>query len=238
MIAPLETPVAGCAPVRPATGTTPAAHALGAAGALPVAQDPGDGSGTSPVALRGEAQPAGPVHHVVGVDLSLTCTGVASRRGAVSIESTGKKDATLAQRRQRLRHLRTRIITAVGRHGDPDLIVIEGPSYGSRNAGSTHDRSGLWWLLIDVFTIRGWRVIEIAPSSRMKYATGKGMVDKDVVLAAAIKRLPIDVVNGDEADAAWLCAMGHDLLHQPLCDMPAAHRTALDIVRPRLGDPA
>jgi len=176
--------------------------------------------------------PAGPI--VIGVDLSLTRTGVASRHRAVSITSSGKRDDTLAQRQQRLRHLRGRIITAIAEAGDPDLIVIEGPSYGSKNAGSQHDRSGLWWLLIDVFTIRGWRVIEATPSTRMKYATGKGQVDKDVVLAAAIKRLPIDVTNDDEADAAWLCAIGHDLLDQPLCDMPAAHRSALEPLRSHL----
>lgn len=48
---------------------TPAAHALGAAGALPVALVPGDGPETSPAAVRGEAHPAGPVLeiHVVGL---------------------------------------------------------------------------------------------------------------------------------------------------------------------------
>jgi len=204
--------------------TTPTAPALGAVGAL--AGPAGDGKGKT-------HDPAGPVH-VVGVDLSLTGTGIATHHGAVKIVSAGKKDATLSQRQQRLRHLRQRIITVVSQHGDPDLIVIEGPSYGSKNAGSQHDRSGLWWLLIDVFTIRGWRVIEVSPSTRMKYATGKGQVDKDVVLAAAIKRLPIDVTNDDEADAAWLCAIGHDLLDQPLCDMPAAHRSALEPLRSHL----
>jgi crossover junction endodeoxyribonuclease RuvC len=117
---------------------------------------------------------------------------------------------------------------------DPDLIVIEGPSYGSKNAGSQHDRSGLWWLLIDVFTIRGWRVIEASPSTRMKYATGKGMVAKELVFAAAIKRLPVDVNNSDEADAAWLCAIGHDLLGEPLVEMPVLNRSALVALQPQL----
>jgi len=201
----------------------------------PVADPLGDGQ-TGPAGDgQGKAHdPAGPL--VIGVDLSLTGTGIASLHGAVKIASSGKKDATLAQRQQRLRHLRQRIVAVVGQHGDPDLIVIEGPSYGSKNAGSQHDRSGLWWLLVDVFTIRGWRVLEVPPSTRMKYATGKGMVDKDVVLAAAIKRLPIDVTNNDEADAAWLCAIGHDLLGDPLTDLPATHRAALNSVRPRLHD--
>lgn len=62
-----QTPTAA-APVA-AVGTTPAAHALGAAGAVPVAPDPGDGAQASPAALRGEAQPAGLVLqiHVVGI---------------------------------------------------------------------------------------------------------------------------------------------------------------------------
>jgi crossover junction endodeoxyribonuclease RuvC len=185
------------------------------------------------------SMPAGPAH-VVGLDLSLTSTGIACAHGARTIESAGKKGATLAQRQQRLRHLRTQIIAGValcaGQQRDPDLIVIEGPSYSSKNAGSAHERSGLWWLLIDVFTIRGWRVIEAAPSTRMKYATGKGMVAKELVFAAAIKRLPIDVNNGDEADAAWLCAIGHALLGAPLVQLPAAHRDALTPLRAHMGD--
>jgi crossover junction endodeoxyribonuclease RuvC len=182
------------------------------------------------------AHPVRPAHRVVGVDLSLTRTGVASCDAAVSIESTGRKDATLPQRQQRLRHLRQLVIAACERGGEPDLIVIEGPSYSSKNAASQHDRSGLWWLLIDAFTIRGWRAIEVAPSTRMKYATGKGMVSKDVVLASAIKRLSIDVTNNDEADAAWLCALGHELLGSPIVDLPQDHRAALVAVRARTGD--
>lgn len=208
--------------------TPAAAHALAAAAGT----DMGPVAGEPSTPVGGKA--AGPMPHVVGVDLSLAGTGIASLAGATTTSTAGKRGDTLQQRQRRLHHMRQRVVAEVSRHGDPDLIVIEGPSYSSKNPGSAHDRSGLWWLLIDVFTIRGWQVIEASPSTRMKYATGRGNASKDEVLAAAIKRLPIDVANHNEADAAWLAAIGHALLGDALAVLPETHRAALTVLRPQL----
>lgn len=182
--------------------------------------------------VEGETSAARSVH-VVGLDVSLTATGIACAYHATVIPSAGKRDDTLAQRQQRLRRVRSQIIRTIADWVvEPDLIVIEGPSYNSKNAASSHDRSGLWWLLIDVFTVRGWKVVEVPPKSRMKYATGSGSAPKDAVLAAAVRRLPFDDINDNNAaDAAWLCAIGHDLLGQPLVQLPAAQHAAIDIYR-------
>jgi hypothetical protein len=66
----------------------------------------------------------------------------------------------------------------------------------------------------------------------MKYATGKGMIAKDAVLAAVVRRyVGIDVTCNDEADALILAAMGARHLGQPIEDsLPLTHLAAMDNV--------
>lgn len=191
---------------------------------------------------------------VVGLDLSLTSTGVAridAGTGAPVIKLdtiTSKAPAarrgpkgkplppTLEQRHIRLHNLRLEIAL---RCTEADLVVVEGPSYGSKT-GHQHDRSGLWWnvvdwLMNDATTADGWgkTVVEVPPSSRMKYATGKGMVSKDMVLAAVVRRYAdVDTNGNDEADALILAAMGaRHLGHAIEESLPQTHLAAMDAVR-------
>jgi crossover junction endodeoxyribonuclease RuvC len=155
---------------------------------------------------------------VIGLDLSLTSTGVAvaTQDGAVTDRITSKPvpNATLEDRDVRLYAIERRVMEYVT--GDVDLVVVEGPSYGS-TTGHQHDRAGLWWLVVDALFRRGQRVVEVPPSSRMKYATGRGNASKDDVLSAVIRRYPhVDVNGNDEADALILAAMGARHLERPL----------------------
>jgi crossover junction endodeoxyribonuclease RuvC len=173
---------------------------------------------------------------VAGVDLSLTSTGVATvwappeAGGRLKrVESKGAKGATLAQRCIRLDRLARAITDEAGR---ADLVVIEAPAY-SRTVGSMHDRSGLWWLVIHILTEDyACTVVEVAPTARARYATGRGNAGKDQVLAAVCKRYPDwDVTGNDVADALILAAMGARHLGHPIeTSMPATHLTAMAAV--------
>lgn len=174
---------------------------------------------------------------VVGLDLSLTSTGAARiytfehEPPAVLCDrviSTGKKTATLDDRWERLRALKLDIADLTKA---ADLVVVEGPSYGSQT-GSQHDRSGLWWLVMDQLHRNGIDVAEVPPSTRMRYATGKGQAGKDVVLSAVVRRYPdVIVQTNDEADALILAAMGARHLGTPIDDLPKTHIAAMDAVR-------
>lgn len=169
---------------------------------------------------------------VVGIDLSLTDTGLCrwdidENTGRVLTVRTdrvtskpprtwrhpkAKKPSppTLQQRQDRVRRIAAEVFTYVmDPHPNlPDLVVIEAPAYSSR-MGSAHDRSGLWWMIVNQIIMAGLPVGEVAPSARCKYATGSGNADKDVVLAAAIKRYPdARIDNNNVADATILAAMG------------------------------
>lgn len=167
------------------------------AGALPV-------TAAAPTSIR-----------VVGLDLSLTGTGVATLdEGGIHtalITSKGKKADSLAMRAARLGLLKGKIVDLIP---DRALVVIEQPAY-SQTGGSHHDRSGLWWLIVDY--LAGFNpVVEVGPGTLKKFATGKGNAGKDEMLAAAIRRYPTaEVANNNVADAVHLMAMGARHLGQP-----------------------
>jgi len=170
---------------------------------------------------------------IAGIDLSLTSTGIAlittqpdadgrTRR----IESKGHAKATLAQRNKRLTCL-ARDVTEQA--AGADLIVIEQPAY-SRQVGSMHDRSGLWWVVVNLLSEEyAATVVEVAPTTRARYATGKGNAAKDLVLAAVIKRYPDwDITGNDVADALILAAMGARHLGHPIeSSLPTTHLAAM-----------
>ncbi|MEU2013078.1 hypothetical protein [Nocardia sp. NPDC019302] len=168
---------------------------------------------------------------VVGLDLSLTSTGIAiapprTRPACGTIGSAGKKGDSWATRYRRLGDLAGRIIVAVP---EGALVVMEAPSYGSVT-GSQHDRSGLWWMVFDLLAGTTRTVLPVEPTVRAKYATGKGNAGKDAVLAAAVRRYAdINITGNDTADAVVLMAIGCRLLGAPIDDpMPMANLAALD----------
>lgn len=170
---------------------------------------------------------------VVGLDLSLTATGIASTKGwSETLKPTGMR----AHQRLAWLHaaLRMHIPATV------DLVVVEGPAY-SRQAGQSghHERAGLWWLI--THRLLWGRDVPFAvapPTSRARYATGRGNAGKDEVLLACDRRFGhlIAADDNNAADAVVLAAMGADWLGHPLVDMPAANRKALDGVEwPEMG---
>ena len=181
---------------------------------------------------------------VAGVDLSLTSTGIARAvfRGGVMLEpdvrritSQGKAGASLTERQKRLTRLCAQVVDEVA---SADLVVIEQPAF-SRTMGSMHDRSGLWWLVVDTLVKEyGSTIVEVAPTARAKYATGAGNAGKDAVLAAAVKRYPDwDITGNDVADAVILTAMGCRHLGHQIDSLPQIHLSAMTKVRWPATDP-
>jgi crossover junction endodeoxyribonuclease RuvC len=189
---------------------------------LPAKAATKDGDGPS-----GQPAPS-PVPLCIGLDLSLTDTGMSGGRTTWSVCSKGKATDGLPERQARLRKLRAEII---GYCENADLVVIEGPAFGSKT-GHMHDRSGLWWLVVSALSHRGIAVAEVAPTTVKKYATGKGNGPKGAMVDAASRRLPqvITAGNDNRADALWLHAMGLDHLTGQTV-VPESHRVALTAVR-------
>jgi crossover junction endodeoxyribonuclease RuvC len=172
--------------------------------------------------------------YVGGIDPSLTGTGVAfvasdGRKIATDvISSYGKRDDDLDQRRDRIRGLAGKIVAwmrarlpEVLEPGDRVVFIIEAPLYGPAAGGAgtgshQHDRSGLWWLLLQILGESG-AVVEVAPTVLKKYITLSGGAKKGRVLACVHEMFPhVFVVDHNAADAISLAALAARKLGFPL----------------------
>ncbi|MFE7122442.1 hypothetical protein ACFU99_44165 [Streptomyces sp. NPDC057654] len=185
------------------------------------------------VQAKGEWQP-----RVIGLDLSLTSTGVADAHWALAARP-GKRRS-----HERLDWL----VGAIGLcvKDDADLVVVEGAAYARGAQAGHHELAGLWWLV----TQHLWRhrvpYAVVTPHGRTIYATGRAnpaqhlprkersRAAKGMVRSAAIDRYGVECEGPgryDMADATILAAMGLDWLGYPTVPVPDTHRRALEAVK-------
>jgi crossover junction endodeoxyribonuclease RuvC len=184
-----------------------------------------------------------PTPLAVGLDLSLTAAGIATPRGLFTVGETGKKGATLEQRRTRISSQVSRVLDAVlgeAVQDGPLVVALESPAQHAKTPGQ-HDRSGLWWRV--VHELSSWPevyVVEVGIAALKKYATGKGNAGKDEVLASVVRRYPDHLVaDNNQADALVLRAMVADRYGAPLAEIPARQREALaSVAWPAIGTEA
>lgn len=164
---------------------------------------------------------------IAGLDLSLTSTGLA-------VADHGDVRLHRIQPRKLAGHDRLNfLLDDISQVRGADLVVVEGPSYGS-TGGSQHERAGLWWLVAHYLWLQHLPYAVVPPSVLKKYATGYGggpKSGKDQVLAAVIRRYPDVPVDGnDVADALVLAAMAADQYGEALEPVPKLNRAALGSV--------
>jgi hypothetical protein len=176
---------------------------------------------------------------VIGLDLSLTSTGIATRQGAYSLKTPSDKIKGM----ERLQFIRTAVWEAINQESfdpPPDdspfavqipvMAVVEGYSYGSKGNAifNIGELGGIVRLLL---WENGIPYAVVPPQTLKIFATGNGGSKKDKMIIETVKRLPDwEVDNNDEVDALWLYAMGHHALGSPIVDLPASHLRALDKV--------
>jgi hypothetical protein len=181
---------------------------------------------------------AGPRPLVIGIDSSLTSLGIATPDSADALRWKGSDRG-----HDRIEWLRTQVLD---RSKAADLVVIEGPSYGSKMLPGQHELAGLWWILTHGLWRRGIPYAVASPHSRTIYATGAAFPAKDhpkdkrariakgMVHTFVAEKLGIWCEGSgryDASDAATLAAMGMHWLGYPLTIVPASHARALDGVR-------
>jgi crossover junction endodeoxyribonuclease RuvC len=130
---------------------------------------------------------------------------------------------------ERLANIRDGIMLVVAAQDDP-IVVVEGYSFSSRNSQS-HALGELGGVVRLALYEAGVAYIDVPPTSRAKFATGKGNASKNEVVSSISARTGI-VWSGKGADDmcdAWvLRQMGLARLGESEYDWPVANMTALD----------
>ena len=160
--------------------------------------------------------------NVVGLDLSITATGVAYAHGGTDV---WKLPAKL--RDERLSTIAGCVKIAVQDFGPVDLVVIEDLPTHAHGAGIT----GMVHGAVRCELLRaGVPYVLVTPATLKKYATGKGNADKTAMTLALYKRTGLELADDNQVDAWWLRAAGLQHLGFPVVELPAAQVDALSKV--------
>ncbi|GAA1161689.1 hypothetical protein F4556_005083 [Kitasatospora gansuensis] len=176
----------------------------------------------------------GPVPLVIGLDLSLTSTGVAGPDWADALRpKTGMRGH--ARLDWHLEAITDRVRRA-------DLVVVEGAAYGHGAQAGHHELAGLWWMVTQELWRRHIPYAQVPPVQRTIYACGvanpakehpktvRARVAKGMVRDAVAERYGLECDGAgryDKADACILAHMGRDWLGHPVVDLPEQYRRAL-----------
>lgn len=178
--------------------------------------------------------------NVLGIDSSLTCTGLAlldtDEPEWITERVRSGPTSTLEEQARRIRSIAHAVVEFTRRVDPPfagvDLVVIEGPSFGSRQGAVL--LGGLWWRIVDeVVVALAAPVLVVPPNTRALYATGDGHAGKPTVLACVrAEYVDADVPNHDVADAVALAALGARVSGVPVDgDVPYRVKVAARLAR-------
>lgn len=143
---------------------------------------------------------------VIGLDLSLTSSGVASSLGWTDTIRTTKLRGL-----DRLRKITTDVRAYATGY---TLAVIEGPSYGHSGFRQHEELVALRWMVRDMLDHADVPFTLVPPATLKLWATGKGNATKNDMAAAMDERHPghtpgfLAGQRYDEADALALAEMG------------------------------
>jgi crossover junction endodeoxyribonuclease RuvC len=186
--------------------------------------------------------------YVLGVDISMTATGVVvfDNKGwhDSAVICTKPRGSTFEKRLDRAQDAAGGIMDFA--HRLLDMIIVEGYSYGSGarkrssaeneknvqgSVGQAHSSAEFGGLVrAELFMNYGpLPFVEVPPATLKKFVTGKGNAPKDLMRVEAYKRWGVEFKTNDEVDAYSLARMGACLLGW---DKPAtkAQREAVEKV--------
>lgn len=161
------------------------------------------------------------MRNVVGLDLSLTSTGLSYGGTYIAIRSkhTGV---------ERLNDICKEIAEFVSTIIDP-VVVIEGYSFGSRNSQS-HSIGELGGTVKLTLWGMGIPFVIVPPTARAKFATGKGNASKSEVVSAVSARTGIvwEGAGADDKCDAWILEeIGRCYFGAERFDWPQINRSGL-----------
>lgn len=186
--------------------------------------------------------------HVVGGDISLTASGLAwtdhrtatfGRQGITAIRSIAARTETM----DRLTIELAALIVGNASTGDgyPALVVLEDLTQRGGAAGISTEKAHVWWALVRTLHANRVPVMAVPVKTAKLYACGRGDANKREVVDGIREWFPeweikrtgargtlLATDDDNKADAVTLMAIGCELLGEPLVELPARQRKALD----------
>lgn len=153
---------------------------------------------------------------VIGIDLSLTGTGIVTLRKDkpyVSRLIKTKPTKTPTEEVRRLMKIKEEVAKELE---GADLVAIEGISFMSRHSTALAQLAGLSYLVREELVNRGIPFIIVAPTTLKKFITGKGNADKDVVMMETYKRYHVTITDNNICDAYILSRCAESLLDESI----------------------
>lgn len=170
---------------------------------------------------------------ILGIDYSLTCTGLAVLCGDGSTDTctikTSPDDGSVESMIQRLEFIAEKV-EAWADLGAGDTVVIEGLLHHAKSAHRAKIIGGWFAIARRVAPLVDDPIIVVPPKTRALYATGNGAAKKPEVVEKVTARYPQFDIRGDDniADAVALVAIGARMLGRPIDpDTPDTNLAAL-----------
>lgn len=149
------------------------------------------------------------VSQVVGLDLSLTGTGIS----VCDISSESFQLSTLDTSKltglKRMEFIRNSVMEKMDK---ASFVVMEDFAF-SRGTGA-YSLGGLGYLVRWSLWSKKMPFILVKPNQLKKFLTGKGNVDKNVMLKEVYKKWNFDLDDDNQADALVLSQIGRALINQ------------------------
>lgn len=155
---------------------------------------------------------------VIGIDPSLSATGVALWDGILATVKTSAKMGDGERLLFMYRELATLTKGA-------EFAVLEDLPTHAMSAGLTGRAQGIVRMTL---AQRGIPYIAIPPATLKKFATGKGNCKKDAMRAAWLEFSGQDNADDNQVDAAWLRTIGLHLKTGEHYDLPPEQLAAVD----------
>lgn len=147
--------------------------------------------------------------NVHSFDLSLNATGWAKFIDGAVTFGTFPKSSTTGMARLDL--IRSQVLDALGcpdlTGTVPSLVVMEDFATHALS-GSKDEICGMAYLVRHILWLTKIDYLLVTPGQLKKFATGKGIGDKSMILKEVLKRWNIDAADDNQADAIVLCYIG------------------------------
>jgi crossover junction endodeoxyribonuclease RuvC len=154
------------------------------------------------------------MNKIMGIDLSLVETGIICLEdGEITLSRLVKSKPSDEKEIERIQKIARQVTESILSY-KPDLIVIEGLSYGSKNSTSLCQLAKLNFS-VEIFCYQmGHRYLMVPPTTLKKFITGKGNAKKEVMLMKILKKYDLEFDNNNLADAFALAKYGEKLIEE------------------------